>query len=361
MPLFMDFHQFEHITLEDVKNSLIHDETKLKYYGVKFHQFWVNEETASVYCLIEGPDIATCEKANPLHHHQISFSIDEVEAGFFKNMWGVQAFLQDDQIENKKLPDYENRFILSINLWPVPSFDLAHPNNSIPPTSWARRIINEIFAKKECKVLNGYKTENILAQFKDADQAFSGALEIQSRLGQDNLNAIKPICFKMGLHTEQIEKGNYLGPAIQYAQCLSRIANNNQLMVSSSIIDQISSYNNTDPSSIKTISPAEEAFISKVCLTSEQNLSNQNFTISTLCKYIGISRPQLYRKITSITGRSPIIFLRDLRLEKARKLLLQKTENIAQIAMEVGYSSPSYFTKCFFEKFGYKPSYILAH
>jgi AraC-like DNA-binding protein len=82
--------------------------------------------------------------------------------------------------------------------------------------------------------------------------------------------------------------------------------------------------------------------------------------VASICKDIGISRPQLYRKITALTGRAPNDFLRDLRLEKSLALLKQRTRNISQIALEVGYSNPSYFSKCFAEKFGCLPSEVIT-
>ncbi|UCS94680.1 DUF4242 domain-containing protein [Echinicola marina] len=358
----MDFHQFDHITTEDVKTSLIQDEAKLKNFGVKYHQFWVNEASGTVFCLIEGPDKATCEMSCPFPHNQLTFFIKEVETGFFKNMLGIQPFLVDDpKAEKKAAPDLGDRFILALNLWPSSIQNLTRAGDPPMIPSWASNTIREIIEHQESKALNNFRAEDIIAQFGEANQAFYCALKLQKQLTKANQHSLQPVSFKIGLCAGKAENTDYLKYTVQYAQCLSRIAYNQQIIVSSSVSKHLTSMNQFDSLATKIISPLEESFIVKVCSTSDQNLSDQSFTIAKLCKHIGISRPQLYRKITSITGRPPIIFLRDLRLEKARKLLLQKTENIAQVALEVGYSSPSYFTKCFIEKFGYKPSYILAH
>jgi len=85
-------------------------------------------------------------------------------------------------------------------------------------------------------------------------------------------------------------------------------------------------------------------------------LSDENFSIEALSRDIGISRPQLYRKIVTLTGRSPNDLIIDLRMSKALSLLKKKAGNISQIALEVGYSNPSYFAKCFTKKFGCTPS-----
>ncbi|WP_410267563.1 helix-turn-helix domain-containing protein [Cyclobacterium sp.] len=73
---------------------------------------------------------------------------------------------------------------------------------------------------------------------------------------------------------------------------------------------------------------------------------------------MGISKPQLYRKISALTGRSPVSFICDIRLQKALSLLKENKYNISEIALEVGYNNPSYFSKCFNEKYGVNPSQI---
>ena len=75
-------------------------------------------------------------------------------------------------------------------------------------------------------------------------------------------------------------------------------------------------------------------------------------------KLVGMSRSQFYRKISSITGLSPNDFIRDFRLKKALYLIEEQRGNIAQIAFETGFNSPSYFAKCFQKQFGILPSDI---
>jgi AraC-like DNA-binding protein len=116
----------------------------------------------------------------------------------------------------------------------------------------------------------------------------------------------------------------------------------------------------TASSIIKYLDPTDEEFVTDLLDITDQNLSNNSFSIESICKDIGISRPQLYRKITSLTGRAPNDFLRDIRMEKALTLLKQKAGNISQVALEVGYNNPSYFAKCFADKFGCTPSGISA-
>ncbi|MES1213875.1 MAG: helix-turn-helix transcriptional regulator [Bacteroidota bacterium] len=64
----------------------------------------------------------------------------------------------------------------------------------------------------------------------------------------------------------------------------------------------------------------------------------------------------MYRKLTFLTGKSPNTFIKDYRLNEALKLLNKNAGNISEVAFETGYSSPSYFSKCFQEKYNYSPS-----
>jgi AraC-like DNA-binding protein len=107
---------------------------------------------------------------------------------------------------------------------------------------------------------------------------------------------------------------------------------------------------------LRLLSPAEEAFISRMYSISEEKLAEENFTVEHLCRYIGMSRPQLYRKTVLLTGKSPNDFIRDLRMEKALTLIRKKAGNIAEIALEVGYNNPSYFARCFQLRYGCSPS-----
>ena len=90
----------------------------------------------------------------------------------------------------------------------------------------------------------------------------------------------------------------------------------------------------------------------------EAHLSDEYFGILDLCKELGMSRPQLYRKFKALSGKTVGQFFRSLRLHKARTLLLTTSFHISEVAYEVGFKDPAYFTRVFKEEFGAKPSDI---
>ncbi|WP_200975061.1 nickel-binding protein [Echinicola sp. 20G] len=84
----MDFHQFEHLSIEDVKTAHIADVAIQDAYGVKYHQFWVNEKAGTVFCLVEGPDKETCELVHQMAHGAVPCALTEVEVGFYDLVMG---------------------------------------------------------------------------------------------------------------------------------------------------------------------------------------------------------------------------------------------------------------------------------
>ena len=92
----------------------------------------------------------------------------------------------------------------------------------------------------------------------------------------------------------------------------------------------------------------------------EENLSDESFGIPQLCKEMGMSSSQIYRKLIALTGKSTSIYLRSIRLHKAKALLRNPDFTISEVAYNVGYSDPAYFSRLFSKEFGVPPSDLRA-
>jgi len=101
---------------------------------------------------------------------------------------------------------------------------------------------------------------------------------------------------------------------------------------------------------------AENDFVMQVRALVEQNLNDSNFGILQICHQMGISRMQLHRKLKSLTNQSTSHFIRRIRLQKAKKLLQTTNLNISEIAYDVGFSDPAYFSRLYAEIFNESPS-----
>ena len=108
------------------------------------------------------------------------------------------------------------------------------------------------------------------------------------------------------------------------------------------------------PSEI-TVSTLDEQLIEKAIRIVEENMDNSEFSVEEFSETLGISRSGLYKKLMQITGKSPLEFIRILRLKRGKKLLEDNRQNISQVAYQVGLS-PKQFAKFFKEEFGYLPS-----
>ena len=103
------------------------------------------------------------------------------------------------------------------------------------------------------------------------------------------------------------------------------------------------------------ISETDRKFIAQLRRIVEENMADTDFGVEEISGGMGLSRVQLYRKVKAITGMTVVDLLRKARLNHARSLLMETDKSISEIAYEVGFSSPSYFTKCYKDEFNILP------
>ncbi|MBE0538542.1 MAG: response regulator, partial [Ignavibacterium sp.] len=100
-------------------------------------------------------------------------------------------------------------------------------------------------------------------------------------------------------------------------------------------------------------------FMERILKVIHEHISEEEFSIESIGNEIGMSRSQMFRKIKALTGKSCSVYLRSVRLAKAKNMLQNHEANISEIAYSVGFGSPSYFAHCFKEEYGYAPSEIV--
>ncbi|MBC6997034.1 AraC family transcriptional regulator [Cytophaga sp. FL35] len=122
----------------------------------------------------------------------------------------------------------------------------------------------------------------------------------------------------------------------------------------------------TENTSIKTVSDHQTKdsydakFLNRIIQLMEKNLSDDSYWVDNLAQDMHVSRSTLFRKLKSLTGMSPQEFMRTQRLDKAVNLLEQGPLRISDVAYQVGFSDPNYFSKCFRKCFGTSPSSFVA-
>ena len=100
----------------------------------------------------------------------------------------------------------------------------------------------------------------------------------------------------------------------------------------------------------------EDEFLLKIQHIIEGKLSDSQFAITDLAEEMGMSRTQLHRKMKALTGKSSQLYVRSIRLHKAKDLLVTGKFNVSEVAYQVGFSDPNYFSRAFDQEFGQRPS-----
>ena len=104
------------------------------------------------------------------------------------------------------------------------------------------------------------------------------------------------------------------------------------------------------------ITSMDEKLINHAVKYVEDNIARSDLSVEELSKELGMSRVHLYKKLLAITGKTPIEFIRMIRLQRAAQLLRGSQQNISEIAYQVGFNNPKYFSRYFKEEFGILPS-----
>jgi AraC-like DNA-binding protein len=100
----------------------------------------------------------------------------------------------------------------------------------------------------------------------------------------------------------------------------------------------------------------DEKFLLNITRIIEENMDDTDLNVNTLSQKSGISSKQLYRRIKALTGMTAVAYIRDQRLKKAASLLTKGSFSISEVMYMVGFSSASYFTRCFCDEYGMPPS-----
>jgi signal transduction histidine kinase/DNA-binding response OmpR family regulator len=104
----------------------------------------------------------------------------------------------------------------------------------------------------------------------------------------------------------------------------------------------------------------EDAFIQKARLVVLEHLENATFGVQDFSQALGMSYPVVHRKLSALTGRSPSLFVRAIRLGEAKKLLENTDLNVSEIAYDCGFNDPKFFSRVFSKEFGQSPSKFRA-
>jgi AraC-like DNA-binding protein len=332
-------------TVEEIKHNHIADLEVQHKYGVKFIQYWINEDAGLVFCLMEGPDKESCAAVHREAHGAMPCNIIELQGGDYL------AFIHDDTKANEfdivekadGTLDAGYRIILVADYLSISqdtSFQETIEKLSIECNG---RIMNRPGHRKTIVFSTGYQAIECAAGIMRNVQAFAGNLN-ELRIG---ISAGEPVTEQQG----------FFADAIQLANRLCDIAQNGQVLISS-LAKQLTGEikpNRWNETPLKTLHADDEHFLNLLIESVNKLSCGPALHVDGLSKHLGMSRSRLYRRITQLAGCSANDLIHELRMQKALKLIKNKYGNITQIAIESGFNNPSYFAQNFQKRFGVLP------
>ncbi len=208
-----------------------------------------------------------------------------------------------------------------------------------------------------------HNTDGLLISFTTASDALRFAMEIRSEFIKSNEGGTLPMEIQTGLDVGiPVEsEGEIFQKVIETAQKLSHISGGD-ITLSAEVKILADNENFVFPpgnAGLQVLYPPELEFLNRFMKFMESSWFENDLKTGDFTKSLGISETQLYRKVTSLTGKGLSRFLKEYRLEKALIALNTQKDNISRIAFENGFNSLAYFSKCFEEAYGIRPSAYL--
>jgi signal transduction histidine kinase/DNA-binding response OmpR family regulator/sugar lactone lactonase YvrE len=194
----------------------------------------------------------------------------------------------------------------------------------------------------------------------DIMMPFTNGIELSRKIKTDTLTSHIPVILLTAMAAEEMQIegykigiNDYITKPFNFEILLYRIKN--ILLQQKQLRKHFQKQIEINPSEI-TITPVDEQFMKQALEIVERNISNTNFSVEDLSRELYMSRVSLYKKLLSLTGKSPLEFIRVMRLKRGAQLLEKSQMSVAQIAYEVGFNNPKNFTKYFKEEFNVLPS-----
>jgi AraC-like DNA-binding protein len=320
--------------------------------------YWIDEERETVFCLIEAPTKEAVVEMHNQAHGLIPNKVIEVSSSVVESFLGriydpAEAETTDDGLKVFSDPSLR---ILVVTKTTDPVL-LQHKLGSEKANELLDRY-NKIIRKNLAKY-GGREVEcggsGFIISFASATKAVYCAFSIQEEMTVTDADILE---FKMSINSgEPIEKSNNLfGDTIHLAEHMCAIAKYFRVALASSVKELVSKdYLPHNGNHFLTLAPQDEALLESLFNKLEKNWQDPDFDMEDYCHEMAMSKSQLYRKTIALTGLSPNLLLKEFRLEKAKELMKKQFYNISQVTFDSGFTSPSYFTKCFKKKYGLLP------
>lgn len=359
MPIFMDVHIVPGVKAKNVAEAHRKDLLHQEEYGCNCMTYWIDEGRESIFCLIEAPSKQAVEEMHDKAHGLVPNKVIEVSSSVVESFLGRIYDPEEVQPTDDGLKVFADSSFRVLLVTKTKDPVLLQHQLGAEKANELLSLHNNIIRKKLVQY-EGREVEHggtgFIISFTSAGKAVSCALAIHQQM-HESLN--EEIGFKISINAgEPIEKSNKLfGDTIHLAEHLCAVAKRLQVAMASSVRELVAKdlLQQSQPDIFLTLSPQDEETLQQLFQKLEEHWQNPDFDADDFCQAMAMSKSQLYRKCIALTGLSPNLLLKEFRLEKAKEMMRKQFYNISQITFDSGFTSPSYFTKCFKKKYGLLP------
>lgn len=364
MPIYMDRHDIqEEVTAEDVANLHLEDLKIQSEFGCRALTYWYDDVRRTAFCLVDAPNEQAIKDLHKHAHGQIPHQIIEVNPQIVESFLG--RIEDPEKAQNESLNiinDPAFRIIMVIDIkYNFIINDGAQINYSLNQLHEPVLKLLDIYEGRKVKQTE----DHFLVSFTSVSNSVHAAKEISALVKKLNKEGGKQkMLVKISLNSgiPVTENKLFFEKTIRLAERMCKVSAG-EVIISSDVKEL---YNSENKNTLNTadgifcLTTTDERFIEVLMDHIEKKWSDTNLKMDDICKAIGHSKSQLYRKMMLLTGESLNTFIQEYRLSEALALLKKSRNNISEVAFETGFSSPSYFSKCFRKKYDQLPSYYLS-
>lgn len=359
MPIYMDRHDvFESVTAKDVAQLHQEDLKVEQNFNCRGLTYWFDEKRKTAFCLVEAPNEQCIKDMHKHAHGEVPHVIIEVDAHIVESFLGrIQDPSSAQNIDLNIINDPAFRTIMVIK---HKVLNLLNHNSLIKSTQNHQALPGKMVKEHEGRLVR--QDENsLLVSFKSVSNAVNcaAAIQVKNKPTDSKTNTVYAIGLSAGL---PVAGGKSLfEETIKTAERLCYV-DKYKIVVTSEVRDLYQSENSNqfikDKHAI-ALSRNDENFLNSLLDFMEKEWKNPDLKANDFNQPLGMSKSQLYRKMILLTGESPNTFIKEYRLNKALEFIDKKSTTISEVAFDTGFSSLSYFSKCFQKRFGLMPSSYL--
>jgi AraC-like DNA-binding protein len=349
MPLYVDLHYIysDNFSEEDAFRAHLSDLEVQDRFGVTHKKFWINFDQKTMFCLVEGPNKEACNAAHQTAHMDHACNIIEVSDNEFISFLGIGQKNEHDMaltLSGEVDSGYRTLFLLRMT-------------NLTQNDDYQKNKIYD-FIKEYHGTLILQPDNQIMVSFIFASDAISCAAVIDTFLSNEQDHLDYTIAMVTGKPVDDHGTELFEEPKTR-AKYLCGLGLSNTVYIdgmTNTLLRKESQKRNLDLEVFRTIDNNDFSFSETLFTVVTDRLNSTEFKSDDLGKKLGLSKAQTYRKIKALTGMSPNELIREMRLRRSLIALKEKNKTVAEIAYELGFNSPTYFTRVFRQRFDTLPT-----